>query len=173
MLGHLALLERDLDRAEALLEQSQTLLERSGDEGQRSALLTLLGHVALGRGDQARAVNLWRESWVWYEKTGMGVHLPLLLEGMARNLVDQEGTERGDAAELALRLDGGLEALRSSMGLALHLIAPDLYTQAVGRARQTLGDEEAAAVRAAGRSAPLEHSIADALTYLGARRTGM
>jgi hypothetical protein len=122
-----------------------------------ATILTTLGHIALGRGDQAHAVALHRQSLTIYRDTGVPIGSMAGLEGMALALGAQ-----GQMAQAA-RLLGAAGAARERFSMPLPPPDRAVYDQSLAAIRGALGEEAWAAAWEAGRATALAAAIAQVL----------
>jgi predicted ATPase/DNA-binding CsgD family transcriptional regulator len=153
----LTLLEQGaIDRAADAFEEALRGFRENGNTYGAGHVLTNLAKVARARGDYPKATALLVESltarWEFGDKMG----IEGCLRGLARIAVLTNQLER------AARLFGAAEALREAVGAAgpRHHLRHD---QAVAQVRAGLGEVRFAEAWAAGRAAPLQAAVAEAL----------
>lgn len=156
-LGAIALQMGDHARARILVEETLHILSRYDDRWSRAMSLTLLAHVELAAGDAARARALLAEGAALFGAIGNLLYLPWCLEGIAG-----VATARG-SWELAARVCGARDALRTRLGSSLPAAHPAGYAATLRAIRDALGDDGFAAAHVAGEDLTAEQAIAAAL----------
>jgi len=154
----------DLDRARGLFDHAAELLEESlqltreqGDHWWMGHALARLGHLALLRGDYARATALAREGlnrrWELNDRQGAAWNLELLawVAGALGH------------AERATRLLGAAQAARERTGARLLPQEQDGHERTQAAARRALGEEAFAAAWAEGHTRPPDRAVEYAL----------
>ncbi len=156
-LGATALQLGDHARARILVEETLHILSRYDDRWSRAMSLTLLAHVELAAGDAARARVLLAEGAALFGAIGNLLYLPWCLEGLAGVAT------AGGHWELAARVCGARDALRTKLGSALPAAHPAGYAATLRAIRDALGDEGFAAAHVAGEDLTAEQAIAAVL----------
>jgi predicted ATPase/class 3 adenylate cyclase len=147
----------DDDRAGTLAEDALTVLAPLGAKQQIAVCLWTLGNVALARGERERAVDLYRESLSLQRALGDTRGMAECLEALANCAVAADQAERG------ARLLGAAETLRDATRTPVSLSDRPAYDRSLDLIRDRLREETFSAAWAAGKQAPLEHIINDAL----------
>src|SRR5262249_8245442 len=120
------------------------------------SVLHNLAHMALRRGDPARAATRFAESLAAFRERGDQRGIADCLMGVAR-----VASEVGEP-ERAARLLGAGEALLEAIGAAVFPSNRGDHGRRGAAMRAALGEEAFGAARAAGRSLPPEEAIAEA-----------
>ena len=157
-LGLNALLRKDLDRAEALYEESLDLSRQHGGPWSIATDLSNLAEVARQRGDRRRATRLEREAVALYQEVGDEARIAGFLEGVAGASADAVG---------AARLLGAASRLREVTGVPVEAFNRQEVERTEGRTRAALGEAGFAAAREAGWALTLDEAIAEAFTVGG------
>jgi tetratricopeptide (TPR) repeat protein len=146
----------EYERADELLRRALKLAGETGDEFFTSAALTLLGRVALNKGDDATAGAFQEESLAHFLAVGpWGV--AVALDGLAAVAGARNDPHR------AARLWGAAESIREAAKTALWpTIRPD-HERHLATARAALPPEAFAAAWAEGRAMTQEQAVAYAL----------
>jgi non-specific serine/threonine protein kinase len=160
-LGRIATAQGDYERAEALCEEALALKRIAGGQWAIAVGLYFHGEVAQARGDYPIALARLREALALYRELADPATIARCLEGIASVVV-----ECGQP-ELCARLLGATEALRKRIAHPIDAEDRSRYDRARVIASEALGDASFAAAWAAGRSLPLEHAMAEALTAAG------
>jgi hypothetical protein len=160
LLGNLcygALLRGDHTGAIAHCEESLVLYRELGSKLGSGNVLGILGRAALERGDHARATSLLREGLALNREVGNKWYLVECLEGLA-------GAAVADQPVRAVRLLAAAAALCDRIGVELPTFDRTTNQRYLVQARVLLGRQTLAAAWDAGRSAPLEEIIGEALS---------
>ncbi|MDQ3779694.1 MAG: LuxR C-terminal-related transcriptional regulator [Chloroflexota bacterium] len=145
----------DLDRAEALFEESlQTSRELNNAYAMGNALINL-GRIARDRGDYARAAARYDESLSLHLTEGDEMRIAGCLNGLA--IV----AAMAGHAERAARLFGAISALRDESGAAVPRHG-GRYDRALAAARAALGEQAFDAAWSTGRALPMAETVAEA-----------
>jgi predicted ATPase/DNA-binding SARP family transcriptional activator/DNA-binding CsgD family transcriptional regulator len=160
-LGHVALLQRDFERAKARSEEALAFAHELGSAGVEIAPSNLinLGLASLGLGEYERAMGPFEEALVTSRELGRTPQLIEVLEGMA-SLAGAMGK-----ATRAARLWGAAEAARGVTGI--DAFTPDewaLHEPHLASARSELGEAAWEDALAEGRAMALEEAAEYALT---------
>ena len=158
-LGYVAQLEGQYARAAALHAQSLPLFGETDRQGVARAHAGW-GEAALAAGDTAAARGHFGESLRIFGELGESA-IVWSLAGLAGVAVAQ------DAAELAARLWGAVEAERERSQRREAPASRAGYERARDRARAALGPDAFAAAWAEGRPMTLEQAVAEAVAALG------
>ncbi len=170
--GRAALAQGDHAGATALFEESLGLFRAGGYPRGVGHACYSLGQVARAQGQHARAAALYAESLEIQRAEGLRSGIADCLEGLAATTA-QRAEEAGGAArsrrerwKLAARLFGAAEALREAVRLPRPPIDRAAHAAPLALAQAQLGPEFAAAWEA-GRAAPLERAVDEALASAG------
>jgi non-specific serine/threonine protein kinase len=153
LLGQPADSDGDRGAAEAYLEEALALFRRAGSGRGVAHALSGLGELALGRGEPARAADLWRER---LEQTWDVWSLRWALECLAAVAL------AGGEADRAATLLGAAEAARERLGVDLPPHQRRDRERDAAAARALLGEAAFAAAWAAGRRLAPEAARAEA-----------
>ena len=168
--GRAAYAMRDYPQATALFEESLRLFREVGHPRGIGTALYDLGRVARATGSHERAAILQAQSLQIQREEGYRLGIAECLEGLAGLCAEQalapplvEATSRAHL-ELAARLFGASEALREVIAAPMQPVDRAGYESAVALVRTHLGSG-LARCWGAGRAAPLEQSIEEALAF--------
>ncbi len=156
-LSYGALLRGDYTGAIAHGEESLVLYRELGSKLGSANVLGILGRAAFERGDHARATSLLREGLALNREVGNKWYLVECLEGLA-------GAAVADQPVRAVRLLAAAAALCDRIGVELPTFDRTTNQRYLAQARVLLGRQTLAAAWDAGRSAPLEEIIGEALS---------
>ena len=157
MLGEVARLHGDYERAAAYYEEGLMLSREIGDSVGASLARLNLGLVARARGDYTQAAALLRESLLVFHEVKWTMGCCFGLESLAAVAVD-----RGQAHRAA-RLFGASEALRETIGIAVDPRDRPEHDRDVAAARAQLDDATWQEALAEGRAMTLDQDVAFAL----------
>jgi predicted ATPase/DNA-binding XRE family transcriptional regulator len=156
MQGYVALIGGNHDRAEERLNAAIALGRAIDSKGILSAAYAILGDVALAREAIATAAGHYHEGLVLGWEVGFAVGVAYNLQGLV-----WLGSRHGDFARSA-RFVGAMDAVGGTVQ-QLQGIASAAHKTDVAMARAVLGEEAFAAAWEAGRTLPLEETIAEAV----------
>jgi tetratricopeptide (TPR) repeat protein len=156
-LGWAAYQRGEYERAAALQEQALARFRQPDFRWGIAWVLAALGCVVQAQGEYEQGATYLKEGLQVSREIGARGVLAEALEGMAWLVVAQEKAAR------AARLSGAAEALRESLGAALHPVLRPGHDQAVQAMRGELGEEAFAAAWAEGRALPLDEAVTLAL----------
>jgi predicted ATPase/DNA-binding SARP family transcriptional activator len=162
-LGMVMSAQGDYEQAQRLYEESLAAHRRLGERFAVATVLGNLGAVALERGDPARARAHFAESLARFHELGDKDGIAECLEGLAV-VAARLGEDEGAGARRAARLCGAAEALRRAIGSPLIPMERARFEALLALARERLGDEDLAALRASGAAMALDEAVA----YAGA-----
>jgi ATP/maltotriose-dependent transcriptional regulator MalT len=123
-----------LDEAQPLLDEAHTLCLQIGDGWSRSRLLTLLGHLALEKGDQTTARKHFGDAYQLARRSELLAHAMAALAGLATLFAAQGDHQRAfTLGQLVLNHRASSHATRQRASqiketLASHLTAGELAT---------------------------------------------
>jgi predicted ATPase/class 3 adenylate cyclase len=149
----------DHDRAGALCQESLALSREISDRGAMARSLNILGRVACGHGEYEGGVVLLWEGLTLFREMGDKLGIIRCLDGLAGVAWARE------LPELAARMFGAAEGIRTSIGAALPLADQLELHQNVSDVRTRLGEQEFAATWAEGQAMTLERAIEFALAF--------
>jgi predicted ATPase/DNA-binding SARP family transcriptional activator/DNA-binding CsgD family transcriptional regulator len=163
-LAHLALMQRDYERAKVRSEEALGVVRELGgtSAGFVPSVFINLGIAALGLGEQERAREAFERALLAGRDTGAKPRVIESLEGMA-SLAGAAGR-----ADRAARLWGAAEAAREADGIALSPGERALHEPYLDSARSRLGETAWEEALAKGRAMALE----EAAEYAVAKGTG-
>lgn len=144
----------DLARARLVTEESLRLARRHGDTWSTAMSLTLLGHIALAEGHDARAGEVLAEAANLFQEIENPMYLPWCLEGLAG-----VATARGDH-ERGATLVGACETVRRRAGMSVPPLHPAAHARTLAAIRDVLAEDMLEVALAAGETVPLEQTIA-------------
>jgi predicted ATPase/DNA-binding XRE family transcriptional regulator len=147
-------------RARVLIEETLRVVEQYDDRWSKAMSLTLLAHAELAMGDAARARGLLSESAELFGALGNLLYLPWCLEGLAGVAAAREQWE------LAARMCGARDALRTRLGSPLPAAHPDGYDATLTAIRHALGSARFTIAHADGRELTAADAIAEALSAM-------
>lgn len=157
-LGHIAFLQGENERANALSTESEAIFRGIESTMGRVATLHLLGMVRQDQGDADGARAALIESLKLSRQAGLQPMYPPLLEAFA------EHAERQGRAEQAATLFGTAEAARESMRLPLEPSEKLIYDRWIAAARSQVDEETWTRTWKQGRAMSLEEAITYALS---------
>jgi tetratricopeptide (TPR) repeat protein len=161
VLGLVAYHQGDYAVARAHLEESVACWQESGsDKDGLGWALNSLGRVVLAQGEVRLACRLHQESLALRQEVSNSLGIIECMEGLAEVTMAQGQTTR------AARLWGIAETLRDTFGASLPPIDRAHYARTIAAMRAALGEEQWAAVRAAGRAISLKQAMTEALEQL-------
>jgi ATP/maltotriose-dependent transcriptional regulator MalT len=152
-LGVLASQRRDYPEALSLLGEARAIWEDLGSPIRVALVHLHLGEIARAQGDFPRAANHYRQNLAIRRELGEGRRSTITL--MELVIVAQACGQ----AELAARLLGAAEALRDWRTVPLRADEVAEYEAAIAGARDALGEERFATVRAAGAAMSLDETF--------------
>lgn len=158
--AQIALRQGEIARARALLEETLTIIARYDDRWSKAMSLTLLAHVELAAGDVERVRDLLVGSAAVFGAIGNVLYLSWCLEGFAGLAAARERWE------LAARVCGARDALRSKLSSPLPAAHPAGYETTLTRVRAALSDEAFTVAHEAGRNLTSEQAIAESLASM-------
>jgi non-specific serine/threonine protein kinase len=166
-LGLIAYVQGDATRATASLEEALRRQRALGFTWGLGLTLAILGHVARDRGDQDRAMDLYRESLELARDHGDKRFLAEALFGVASLAVDWRQPER------AALLYGAVEAVREELGMPVHGASQrPAHERQVASARAALSADAFAVAWAAGRALSQDQAVAAALALADEAKRG-
>jgi non-specific serine/threonine protein kinase len=154
----LLLVPEEEDRAEALEEEGLELAQRVGKPYYEGFARFVLGHIALRRGELARAKAQAVAALQIERDQGVATRVPHLLEELAI-VAGREGQ-----GERAARLLGAAAMIHDTRGATSEPALRADIEPMVLQVRATLGEAGWAAAYAAGRALSVEEAIAEALS---------
>jgi tetratricopeptide (TPR) repeat protein len=160
-LGDIALAQGNATEAERLGEEALAIWRDRGDAWGISCALLQLGRAARARRDDARAIALLRQTLASNARLGDKEVIVRAVAELAAIACD-----RGQFL-LAVRLYGGVAALRETLGAPLAPAEWARYERDLVATRSELAEEAFQAAWDAGRTLPLERIIAEAETLGG------
>jgi DNA-binding NarL/FixJ family response regulator len=155
-----ALARGDFARAFPQFEEALRLLTPLGDDYGVAYVLSSLGWTAAEAGNDEMAARFFSQALEKSRDLGDHWSMATLLEKVSGLLLRLEQTER------ATRLLAAAAAYREADRIGTADIRHVGYAQAVAAARTALGEEQFAAVTAAGRQLTLDNAVAEALAAL-------
>jgi predicted ATPase/transcriptional regulator with XRE-family HTH domain len=156
MQGYVALISGNYDRAEERLDVAVALGRAIDSKGVLSAAFALLGELALAREAIATAAGHYREGLILGWEVGFAVGVAYNLRGLI-----WLASRNGDFSRSA-RFIGVMDAVGGTVQ-QLRGIASAAHETDVAMARAVLGAKAYAAAWEAGRTLPLEETIAEAV----------
>jgi tetratricopeptide (TPR) repeat protein len=159
-LGTLLLIQGDLDRATAMMEEGLALARKLGDRLGINNALYLLAQVAQAEGDHGLATRRFEEGVRLSEEIGDRANLGYFLEGLAVVAGVQGEVER------SARLFGAAEGLLQAVEAPVYdYYEPNrsLYERTAAAVRSRMGEADFEEVRAEGRAMTFEQAVAYAL----------
>ena len=166
-LGEIQLARWDSVAARACLDESLELSRTLGDVFGEAMALHLLGRAAQREGEWGEARRLVCAALSLRHDVGDREDLAISLETLAALLVSGPSVSAHDA-ELAARLMGGAEALRTRHRLPLTGEAPAERETGLAALRAVLDDQALAAAWTAGQGAPLDLIVPEAIARVAA-----
>jgi hypothetical protein len=156
----------DIDRAAALIEESQALLTKMGDDRGYRASIWRLGVIALTNDDPGRAAERFAESLRLSLQASSRGEIARCVEGVvaAAGMAGRAGTS-APSSPLGARLLGAAAALREATGSPMSLIQRPSLERAVAMIRTSLSEDAYEAAFADGRAMPMEQAIERALEW--------
>jgi predicted ATPase/class 3 adenylate cyclase/predicted negative regulator of RcsB-dependent stress response len=155
-LGAVAMQDRDYETASNYLEEAKTLSAGNSSDGGAS-VFTLLGHIALHRGNRAEARSLYAEGLTLNQAIGDNAGVMRGISALG-GLAAVEGN-----ILLATKLLGAVETLLESTRLPLFSPNQEMYDQSVALVRAGLDKPAFEAAWAEGRALTLVQAAALAL----------
>ncbi len=152
-LGNLALDLGDLAEARSHCEEALALQREVGDKYYIANVLNNLGNVLRAQGDHQKAFQAYRESLVINQVLGDGWTLAFLLEDVGLLAILQGQPDR------ALRLISAASALREKINAPLSPVERTRLEDHLRPVRQTIGEEEQAALLDEGRRLTLAQAV--------------
>ncbi len=152
-LGEIALRRGELDRAVEMLERSVSAAREIGAPRVVAHSTHLLGYAAIEQGRPDEAVTLLLEALDVDEEQGDREGVAFVFEGLASVAATPD-------PERALRVAGAADALRESIGAPITDFDKEALGRTLDRAREALGDAEAADAFLAGRGMAFERALA-------------
>jgi predicted ATPase/DNA-binding XRE family transcriptional regulator len=156
MQGYMASISGNHDRAEERLNAAVALGRAIDSKAILSAALARLGELALARKEIASAAGHYREGLLLGWDVGFAVGMAYNLQGFVRL-----GSRQGDFTR-STRFVGAMDAVGCTVQ-QFPGIAAAAHEADVAMARAVLGEEAFAAALEAGRTLPLEETIAEAV----------
>jgi hypothetical protein len=163
-LAHVALDAGKVDRVTALMEESQALLTRIGDDRGYRASTWRLGVIALANDDSRRAAERFAESLRLSLQASRRGEIARCVEGLvaAARMAGPAGTS-AQSSTTGARLLGAAAGLREATGSPVTLLERPSFERAVAMIRTSLGEDAYEAAFAEGRAMPMEQAIERAL----------
>ncbi|MBW3556543.1 MAG: helix-turn-helix domain-containing protein [Actinobacteria bacterium] len=146
-----------LDLARTLAEEALAVAKSYRDPWSTAMSLTLLGHVELAEGGDARAGAVFTEAASLFQTIGNLMYVPWCLEGLVGVAAARGQYER------AAELDGACEAVRRRSAVSVPPIHPAGHARAVALVREALLKDDFDAARAAGEARDLQQTMAAVL----------
>ena len=140
-----------------LFGESLAILRPSGDRWAAAHPIAGLAHLALARGDTARAAALYREALRARVELGDARSIPLCLDGLAWVACAEGGFER------AAHLLGAQAALRERVGAIVPPTVRPVHDSTIAKIHASLGETVFATLWQEGRSMSLAQAISYAL----------
>jgi predicted ATPase/DNA-binding CsgD family transcriptional regulator len=156
-LGTLASSRGDFAAADELYAECAPLFRKLGDTRDVAACLSNQAGIARDRGDLGRATAFAQESLVLFHELADHRGIAACLELIGSAVAAQGQTER------AIRLLAAAETVRETTGIDRPAARGAEQERTVAALRSTLGADAFARAWEAGRSLPLDESVADAL----------
>jgi len=165
-LGYLATRRGEFARAQELHERALATAREFGVREFELEEMRHLGYVTLAQGEVTAARAHFRNALAASKEIGSQHEIALCLEAMTTLMAES------DAHELAARLLGAADTLRTAIATPRAFGEQELYDKNVAHCRQALGDAAVSSAVAAGAATSADAAVALAMVWIDAQDLG-